>query len=112
MAIHNVGPFSVEVLHQEAPVDHRLEMVVAVYKGEDFEDQKVFDFRLFNTKDLWTLLPCLRPFSAKALRGVIDDGRVYPKGGNGAGGTATPNKEAAGKPKKAKPKSPARRARP
>lgn len=104
MAIHKVGNFKVEVLHEQHLAEKRVDVLIVVYKGREFLDLARFDFKGFNSGDLRRQLPALSEFYVQKLRAVIEDAREWPKIGDGEGrpGVVTKAKEQAGRKAKSR----------
>lgn len=89
MAIHKVGNFKVEVLHEEHLAEKRVDVLIVVYDGREFLDMVRFAFNSFNSAELRRELPSLSGFNVKQLAAVIEDAREWPKGGEGKGRQST-----------------------
>lgn len=79
MAIHKVGPFKVEVLHEEHLAEKRIDVLIVVYEGREFLDLVRFDFRGFNSGELRKKISALEQFPVQKLKAVIEDAREWPK---------------------------------
>lgn len=111
MAIHKVGNFKVEVLHEEHLAEKRVDVLIVVYEGREFLDLVRFDFKRFNSGELRRELPSLTEFNVKQLAAVIEDAREWPKGGDGKGRAGVRPKTKARTGRKPKPRRPSRRKR-
>lgn len=79
MARHRVREYGVEVLHQQAKLDGKTEIILIVFRDGRFLEMACFDCLAFNTADLRRRMKSLSAFPVRAFDAVVEDAREWPK---------------------------------
>ncbi len=77
--LHSIREYGVEILHQQAKLDGKTEIILIVFRDGRFLEMACFDCLAFNTADLRRRMKSLSAFPARAFDAVVEDARAWPK---------------------------------